>query len=174
MAKIIIGKIINGFKVIKTIFKSMVPKRSLYLVKCMSCGNKSKKREIDLETEKCSCCSKPKEESVNKKKITKRKNVIFDKTRMMDSIGVEVGKYVVIGFFLKEPEDTENIAPSMKRKLARYIVRCSLCGNLCIMSNNNLTKSKARRDKNVMCNHKVFFDKTKYDKDEYYLDESVM
>ena len=175
--EVYIGSIINGYKILKRVFKSLIPERSLYKVKCVLCGLISKKRLIDIKHESCKCKENTIVEEESKKvknprRVGKSKSLVeFDKTRMMDSIGVVRGKYVVVGFFFN---DFDSDSPSMKRKTKRYIVKCRLCGELCIMSNNNLNRSKEKRDKNVKCNHKVFFDMTKYDPSDYYIDNDVL
>ena len=160
MSKVFIGSIVNGWKVLKMTFKSIISSKSIYKVKCIICGTKTKLRACDLEHEKCECQST--------KETKPKRNISFKKTNMMGSIGVTRGKYKVVGFLYK---DADNVSPSMITKRKQYIVKCSLCGSLCIMSNNNLNRSKEKRDKNVRCNHKHFFDKSSYKENEYYLED---
>lgn len=172
MSKVAIGSIINGWKIIKRIFKSILPGKSLYKVKCLLCGNTYKKRLDDIKKETCNCKNPEfkKEEKLIQKTNTKVKPV-FSKKNLEKSIGEKRGKYTVVGYFL-DPFVSDS--PSMKRKTSRFIVQCSLCGELCVMSNNNLNRSKEKRDKNVTCNHKIFFNHEEFKNYRYYIDEKFI
>ena len=161
MSKIFIGSIINGFKILKKIFNSFIPDRSIYKVKCIACGAIYKLRLIDIKNEICMCKTSP---------IDEEEKVLDEKRRFSrnieENVGIHRGKYVVVGY-LKKP--FEQIAPSMKTKPRMYIVKCKLCGELVIMSNNNLNAFREKRDKGVTCNHKIFFDPSMYEVDEYFI-----
>lgn len=165
MSKVFIGSIINGWKIIKKIFTSMLPEKSIYKVKCLLCGTITKKRLIDIKKDSCNCSN-----YVLKKDIIKSKSV-FKKNNLKNTIGEKRGKYVVVGYFL-DPFISES--PSMKHKTTRYIVKCTLCGKLCVMSNNNLNRYKEKRDKNVTCNHKIFFSPEEFKNYKYYIDEKLI
>lgn len=171
MSKVAIGSIINGWKIIKRIFKSILPGKSLYKVKCLLCGNTSKKRLDDIKKEACPCNELVSKNENLKSKTTIKRNLTFDKNNLEKSIGEKRGKYTVVGYFL-DPFVSDS--PSMKRKTSRFIVQCSLCGELCVMSNNNLNRSKEKRDKNVTCNHKIFFNHEEFKNYRYYIDEKLI
>jgi len=158
MSKVFIGSIINGFKVLKKVFNSIIPNRCIYKVKCLACGAIYKLRIMDIKNEVCIC-----KETVQKEVEEKRH---FDKD-MTKNIGIRRGKYVVVGYFNK-PDS--NPAPSMKRRSKLYILKCTVCGELVIMNNNNLNAFREKRDKGTNCNHKRFFDASLYDNSEYYID----
>lgn len=170
MSKVAIGSIINGWKIVKQIFKSILPGKSLYKVKCLLCGTTTKMRLDDIKKESCDCNETAVLQKEPHVESPKRK-IIFDKKNLKESLGEKRGKYIVVGYFL-DPFISES--PSMKRKTTRYIVKCTLCGELCVMSNNNLNRSKEKRDKNKACNHRTFFKPEDFKDYRYYIDEKLV
>ena len=158
MSKIFIGSVINGFKILKKVFNSIVPNRCIYKVKCLACGAKYKLRLIDIESETCNCKEKAIKELDSSRHFSKD---------MKENIGIRRGKYTVVGYMTKP---NENPAPSMKYKTKLYIVKCNKCGELVIMSSNNLNAFREKRDKGTRCMHKRFFDITLYDSSDFYID----
>ena len=158
MGKIFIGSVINGFKILKKVFNSIIPNNCIYKVKCLACGAMYKLRLIDIKNEVCVC-----KESAHKELDKKRH---FSKD-MKENIGIHRGKYIVVGYMTKPDE---NPAPSMKYKSKLYIVKCTRCGDLIIMANNNLNAFREKRDKGTRCTHKRFFDASQFDSSEYYID----
>lgn len=161
MSKVFIGSIINGFKILKKIFNSIIPSNCIYKVKCLACGAIYKLRLKDIESEVCAC-KESKNEIDEKRKFSKN---------MKENVGIRRGKYVVVGYLYKEDPDP---APSMKRKAKLYILKCTRCGELVIMNNNNINSFREKRDKGTHCNHKRFFDISLYDESEYYIDWELL
>ena len=162
MSKVFIGSIINGFKILKKIFNSFIPERSIYKTKCTTCGEIYKLRFMDIKNKICKC----------KKEIIEEPEIIINEKRrfnkdMKKNIGIHRGKYIVVGYLT---HNDLNPSPSMKHKSKLYIVKCLLCGELCIMNNNNLNSFREKRDINSRCNHKLFFDLSKFDTEDFYID----
>ena len=157
MSKVFIGSIINGFKILKKIVNSIIPSNCIYKVKCLTCGAMYKLRLKDIESEVCEC-KETKDEIDEKRKFS---------PNMIENVGIRRGKYIVIGYFYKKDP---NPSPSMKNKAKLYILKCTRCGELVIMNNNNINSFREKRDKEVRCNHKRFFDISLYDESEYFID----
>ena len=163
MSKVFIGSIINGYKILKKIFNSIIPNQSIYKVKCVICGTIRKLRLVDIE--KKACCKKESNASTNKESVVEKHNNHFSRNPE-ENIGLRKGKYVVVGYL---HDGEKNLSLSIKQKRKLYIVKCLLCGELCIMSSNNMNAFREKRDKNTMCNHKVFFDGCEFDPSQYYI-----
>ena len=134
MTNVKIGSVINGFKIVKLIFKSSIPLRSIYKVECVDCGKSYKLRLMDLKTEVCEC-----------------KTYGLDPDREFDSedpkkdIGIVRGKYTVVGYCY----DSNN-----PKKSLHYVVRCNVCRELCVMRKTNLLRTKPN-SKPKKCSHKT-------------------
>ncbi|MBR2248322.1 MAG: hypothetical protein IJ880_15085 [Bacilli bacterium] len=134
MTNVKIGSVINGFEIVKLIFKSSIPLRSIYKVKCVYCGKSYKLRLMDLKTEVCEC-----------KTYGLDPDREFDYEDPKKDIGIVRGKYTVIGF----------IRDKDKPEFVQYIVRCNVCNKLCVMKKTNLFKTNSKSTKK--CNHKTLF-----------------
>ena len=130
MSIVKIGSIINGFKIIKVIFESIVGSRSIYKVKCIACGKTYKMRLIDIRKEVCSCCS----------------DRDFNDDNPKANIGIVRGKYTVVGYAYNKDNESKSL---------RYIVKCARCGALCVMRKSNLFKVDPKSAIKTKCKHKT-------------------
>ncbi|MBQ8131017.1 MAG: hypothetical protein IJ193_00835 [Bacilli bacterium] len=163
MQRISVGTIINGYKVLKLIFTSKIPRKSIYKVQCLECGTTCKMSLQDIEDTKCECTK----DTIK----VKPKRKIYFKQSPYKNIGIIRGKYTVVGFFFKKSKKEK---PSLTYYTRDYIVKCNLCGELCIMNSNNLNLYKEKRDKNVRCNHKRIFHANDYKQGEYYINYKLV